>query len=73
MTQNETNIVIDGDTVKEVTTIEVAFDKAEYLAKKKKKKKEAELQAHDEGVKAYNDSQNEIRAELVKTIADLKK
>ena len=68
MTQNEKNIVIDGDTVTEVTTIEVAFDKAEYLAKK-----EAELQAHDEGVKAYNDSQNAIRAELVKTISDLKK
>jgi hypothetical protein len=68
MTQNEKNIVIDGDTVKEVTTIEVAFDKAEYLAKK-----EAELQAHDEGVKAYNDSQDAIRLELVKTIETLKK
>ena len=68
MPQEEKNIIIEGDKVKEVSTTEKVFDKAEYLAQK-----QAELQAHDEGVQAYNESQSKIRAELVKTIEELEK
>lgn len=64
----EKNIIIEGDTVKEVTTVEKQFDKAEYLAKK-----QAELAQHDIDVAAYIDSRNKDRAELVKTIEDLQK
>lgn len=64
----EKQIIVDGDVVKEITSIEKQFDKAEYLAQK-----EAELIAHDEGVKAYNEAQANVREKLVDTINELKK
>lgn len=64
----EKQIIVEGDVVKEITSIEIQFDKAEYLAQK-----EQELIAHDEGVQAYVDAQALVRLDLVNTIEKLKK
>lgn len=64
----EKQILVEGDVVKEITSTEKQFDKAEYLAQK-----EAELLAHDEGVKAYIESADKARKALVDIIEELKK